>query len=296
MGLLFEGVSAAVTTPFKDGQLDTKHFEEHLIFLKENNIQAFVINGTTGEASTLTADEKRQTIEIAVKVANKEIPVIAGTGSNNTESSILASLEAKELGVDGLLLITPYYNKTTQEGAIAHFTAIADAVEDLPIILYDVPARTGMTLEAETVAELAKHPNIVGLKDATGDLAHLNRMMNLVDENFAFYSGNDDIVLPFYALGGHGLISVVANVVPEEHQKLYELAKTEPTEAKKLNNILFPFSDRIGEDLNPISIKAVVSHLGFGDYEVRLPLVTLEDQIVEELIKSYETLKKGMNN
>lgn len=292
MSLLFEGVSAAVTTPFKDGQLDTKHFEEHLIFLKENNIQAFVINGTTGEASTLTADEKRQTIEIAVKVANKEIPVIAGTGSNNTESSILASLEAKELGVDGLLLITPYYNKTTQDGAVAHFSAIADAVGDLPIIIYDVPARTGMTLEAETVAELSKVSNIIGLKDATGDLIHLTRMMNIVDENFAFYSGNDDSALPFYALGGHGLISVVANAIPKEHQELYELAQTDPKKAQKLNNVLFPFSDLVGTYLNPISIKAVVSHLGFGNYEVRLPLVPLEESIVKSLIVAYENLKK----
>lgn len=295
MNLLFEGVSAAVTTPFKDGQVDFAHFEEHLKFLKDNNIQAFVINGTTAEASTLTEDEKRQTLEIAVKVANKDIPVIAGTGSNNTQTSIEASLEAKELGVDGLLLITPYYNKTTQDGAVAHFCAIADAVSDLPIIIYDVPARTGMTLEAKTVAELSKISNIVGLKDATGDLVHLNRMINMVDEDFAFYSGNDDSALPFYALGGHGLISVVANATPNEHQKLYELAQTDPKEAQKLNNLLFPFSEQIGAYLNPISIKAVVSHLGFGDYEVRLPLVPLDDSIVEELVESYESLKKGMS-
>lgn len=295
MNLLFEGVSAAVTTPFKNGQVDLTHFEEHLNFLKDNNIQAFVINGTTAEASTLTDEEKREILEIAVRVANKEIPVIAGTGSNNTKTSIEASLEAKELGVDGLLLITPYYNKTTQDGAVAHFSAIADAVGDLPIIIYDVPARTGMTLEAETVAELSKISNIVGLKDATGDLVHLNRMINMVDEDFAFYSGNDDSALPFYALGGHGLISVVANAVPNEHQELYELAQTDPKEAQKLNNLLFPFSEQIGAYLNPISIKAVVSHLGFGDYEVRLPLVPLDDSIVEELVESYESLKKGMS-
>lgn len=295
MNLLFEGVSAAVTTPFKDGQVDFAHFEEHLKFLKDNNIQAFVINGTTAEASTLTEDEKKQTLEIAVKVANKDIPVIAGTGSNNTQTSIEASLEAKELGVDGLLLITPYYNKTTQDGAVAHFCAIADAVGDLPIIIYDVPARTGMTLDAQTVAELSKVSNIVGLKDATGDLVHLTRMLNMVDEDFAFYSGNDDSALPFYALGGHGLISVVANATPNEHQKLYELAQTDPKEAQKLNNLLFPFSEQIGAYLNPISIKAVVSHLGFGDYEVRLPLVPLDDSIVEELVESYESLKKGMS-
>ena len=296
MGLLFEGVSAAVTTPFKNGKVDLESFEKHLQFLKENNIQAFIVNGTTGEGSTLTDFEKRQTIETAVKVANKEIPVIAGTGSNDTQGSIDASLEAQELGVDGLLVITPYYNKTTQKGAIAHFTAIADAVVDLPIILYDVPARTGMSLEAETVAVLSKRPNIVGLKDATGDLANLTRMLNLVDEDFAFYGGNDDIALPFYAAGGKGLISVVANVIPSEHQKLYMLAQNDAKEALQLNNRLFPFTDAIGAELNPISIKAVVSHLGFGDYEVRLPLVALEDEVVSDIMRSYEALKEGMNN
>jgi len=295
MSLLFEGVSAAVTTPFKNGKVDLVSFEKHLQFLKENNIQAFIINGTTGEGSTLTDSEKRQTIETAVKVANKEIPVIVGTGSNDTQASIGDSLEAKNLGVDGVLVITPYYNITTQKGAIAHFTAIAEALGDLPIILYDVPARTGMSLEAETVAELSKLPNIVGLKDATGDLANLTRMQSLVDENFAFYGGNDDTALPFYATGGKGLISVVANVVPSEHQKLYELAQNNSKEAIQLNNLLFPFTDAIGAELNPISIKAVVSHLGFGDYELRLPLVGLEDEVITHLIKSYEALKEGMN-
>lgn len=295
MSLLFEGVSAAVTTPFKDGELDLNSLEKHLEFLKANNIQAFIVNGTTGESSTLTDIEKRQTIKTAVKVANKEIPVIAGTGLNDTKSTIDATLEAQELGVDGVLVITPYYNKTTQKGALAHFRAVAEAVDDLPIILYDVPARTGMSLAAETVAELSQHPNIVGLKDATGDLAHLTRMMNLVDENFAFYGGNDDIALPFYALGGKGLISVVANVLPEEHQRLYELSKTDPEQAAELNQRLFPFTDSIGSELNPISIKAIVSHLGFGDYEVRLPLVKLEDDVVSNLIQSYDHLKEGLN-
>lgn len=294
MSLLFEGVSAAVTTPFKGGELDLERLEQHLVFLKENNIQAFVMNGTTGESSTLSPAEKRQTLEVAVKVANGEIPVIAGTGTNNTQESIEASLAAQKVGVDGLLVITPYYNKTTQAGAIAHFTAIADVVE-LPIILYDVPGRTGMSLEAETVAELSQHSNIVALKDATGDLAHLTRMMNLVADDFAFYGGNDDIALPFYATGGQGLISVVANVIPNEQQELYELAQENPTAAMQLNRHLFSFTDEIGADLNPISVKAVVSHLGFGDYEVRLPLVTLDEDRVSELIEAYESLKEGLN-
>lgn len=294
MSLLFEGVSAAVATPFKNGAVDYDSFKDHLIFLKENNIQAFVINGTTGESSTLTPEEKKRTLEIAVEVADGDLPVIAGTGSNSTQESIDTSIEAQELGVDALLVITPYYNKTTQAGAIAHFTAIADAV-DLPIVLYDVPARTGMSLEVDTVAELSKHPNIVALKDATGVLSHLTRMINAVDDDFAFYSGNDDMALAFYALGGHGLISVVANAIPREHQTLYTLAKENPKEAAELNNKLSVFTDEIGANLNPISIKAVISHLGFGDYEVRLPLVTLENDRVQELINVYENTKKGLS-
>ncbi len=293
MTKLFTGASAAVTTPFKDGQLDTESFEKHLHFLKENNLQAFIINGTTAESVTLTSEEKLQTLEIAMKVADGDIPVIAGTGSNDTKAAIESSLAAQELGVDGLLLITPYYNRTTQAGAIAHFTAIADAVE-LPIILYDVPARTGMTLEPETVAELSKHPNIIGLKDATGDLVRLSRMIGLVDADFAFYSGNDDIVLPFYSVGGHGIISVVANVIPNEEQELYELSQTDPKKAAELNNLIFPFVDLISSKLNPLPIKAIVSHLGFGNYEFRMPLVGLDESDVSAFVASYKDLQKGL--
>src|SRR5699024_2340191 len=180
--------------------------------------------------------------------------VIATTGSNNTQASIDSSLEAKKLGVDGLLIITPYYNKTTQKGAIAHFTAIAEALVDLPIIMYDVPARTGMSLEADTVAKLSKIPNIVGLKDATGDLANLTRMQNLVTDDFASHGGNDDIALPFYAAGGKGLIQVVANVIPSEHLVLYELSQTILKVCIIFNNLLFPNNDTFGTELHIISI------------------------------------------
>ena len=293
MKLLFEGVSAAVTTPLKNDEVDYDSLERHLSFLKDNNIQAFIINGTTGESSTLTADEKKESLKVALKVADGDIPVIAGTGTNNTKTTIEESLAAQKLGVDGLLVITPYYNRTTQEGAIKHFTTVADAV-DLPIILYDVPARTGMTITADTVAELSKHSNIVGLKDATGDMANLTRMLTKVQNGFAFYGGNDDIALPFYGAGGHGLISVVANVLPKEHQKLYELAQTNHKKAVTLNNALFPFSDIIGEDLNPLSIKAVTSHLGFGDYELRLPLYPLAIERVKEIVAVFEQVKEGV--
>lgn len=293
MNLLFEGVSAAVTTPFKNGEVDYENLEKHLVYLKKENIQAFIINGTTGEGSTLSQNEKKKTLELAIEIANGEIPVIAGTGTNDTRETITLSQEAETLGADGLLIITPYYNKTTQEGALAHFNAIADAV-NIPLVLYDVPGRTGMTLTAETVAAASKHSNIVGLKDATGDLANLTRMLNLVANDFAFYTGNDDTALSFYATGGHGLISVVGNVFAKEHQELYELSKSKPLEAVQLNNALFPFTDAVGEDLNPLSIKAVTSHIGFGAYEVRLPLVPLSDDRVSELVEVYDRVRKGL--
>lgn len=293
MEKLFTGVSAAVTTPFKENTVDFDAFEKHLEFLKENDLQAFIINGTTAEAVTMSEKEKMKNLEIALKVADGDLPVIAGTGSNSTASSITASIAAQELGVDALLLITPYYNKTTQAGAIAHFTAIADAV-DIPIILYDVPSRTGMTLAAETVAELSKHPNIVALKDATGDFAHLSKMIHLIGDDFAFYSGNDDLALPFYATGGHGLISVTANAIPKEEQELYELAQNNPKKAAELNNLRYPFVEAMGSDLNPLPIKAITSHLGFGDYKFRLPLVPLERENADKLISVYDNFKEGL--
>lgn len=289
---LFTGVGAAVTTPFKDGKVDYESFREHLAFLKENSIQSFIVNGTTGEGSTLTSEEKKQLLTISLEIANGTIPVIAGTGSNNTVEAIKASKEAEELGVDALLLITPYYNKTSQKGLLAHFTTIADAV-DLPIILYDVPGRTGMSIAPETIELLAQHPNIIGLKDATGDLHHLSKMQSLVDDSFAFYSGNDDLALPFFSQGGQGLISVAANVLPEDYQKMFEASSSNPEKAYELHQKIFPIVDALEIDVNPIPIKVLTSYLGFGSYEVRLPLVPLEEVDQIPIVEVFRHLKEG---
>lgn len=289
---LFTGVGAAVTTPFKDGKVDYESFREHLAFLKENSIQSFIVNGTTGEGSTLTSEEKKQLLTISLEIANGTIPVIAGTGSNNTVEAIKASKKAEELGVDALLLITPYYNKTSQKGLLAHFTTIADAV-DLPIILYDVPGRTGMSIAPETIELLAQHPNIIGLKDATGDLHHLSKMQSLVDDSFAFYSGNDDLALPFFSQGGQGLISVAANVLPEDYQKMFEASSSNPEKAYELHQKIFPIVDALEIDVNPIPIKVLTSYLGFGSYEVRLPLVPLEEVDQIPIVEVFRHLKEG---
>lgn len=294
MTRLFTGAAAAVTTPFTNENVDYDSFKSHLTFLKENRIQAFVVNGTTGESSTLTKKEKSTLLSIAIDVADGDIPVIAGTGSNNTADAIAQSKEAEKLGIDALLVITPYYNKTSQKGLLAHFTAIAEAVS-IPIILYDVPARTGMTIAPETLEVLAQqHTNIVGLKDATGDLAHLNRLQYVVDEDFSFYSGNDDLALPFYSLGGHGLISVLANALPKEYQEMYEAAQKYPKKAAEISHRLFPLVDALGVDVNPIPVKVLTSHLGFGDYSMRLPLVPLESAAQDVLTELFDHTRKDV--
>lgn len=291
MTRLFTGAAAAVTTPFKNEEVDYNAFRKHLTFLKNNQIQSFVVNGTTGESSTLTSEEKAKLLKIAVEVADGDISVIAGTGSNNTAQTIAASKEAEALGVDGLLVITPYYNKTSQKGLLAHFNAIADAVS-LPVMLYDVPSRTGMSIEPATLKELAQHPNIVALKDATGDLAHFSRLQAVVDDSFSFYSGNDDLALPYFAQGGHGIISVLANALPEAYQQMYTHALSEPSVALGIHRKLFPLVDTLGMDVNPIPIKALVSHLGYGDYSLRLPLVSLEKEEVSQLTDLLDSIRK----
>ena len=291
MTRLFTGAAVAVTTPFTNDGVDYDSFKSHLTYLKENRIQAFVVNGTTGESSTLTKQEKSTLLSIAIDVSNGDIPVIAGTGSNNTADAVAQSKEAEKLGVDALLVITPYYNKTSQKGLLAHFKAVADAVS-IPVILYDVPARTGMTIASETLEVLAQHPNIVGLKDASGDLTHLNRLQFVVDEDFSFYSGNDDLALPFYSLGGHGLISVLANALPNEYQEMYEAAQKYPKKAAAINHKLFPLVDALGVDVNPIPIKVLTSHLGFGDYSMRLPLVSMESAAQDVLTELFDHIRK----
>lgn len=293
MAHLFKGIGVAVATPFHNNEVDYDSFKRHLEFLLENNIQCLFISGTTGEGSTLSRTERNHLLEIAVETAAGKVPVVAGTGSNATQASIEASRDAKDIGVDGLLLITPYYNKTSQAGLIQHFTAIVDAA-DLPTILYNVPARTGMTIAPETVQTLSRHKNIVGLKDATGDLNYFTQTKLLTDESFAFYSGNDDTALPYLALGGDGVISVAANVLPNEYQTMYEQTLDNLSEARKIHYHLFPILTALGVDVNPIPIKALIAHLGFGNYELRLPLVPLEVNEREILIQQFDSLKAGV--
>ncbi|TDL98084.1 4-hydroxy-tetrahydrodipicolinate synthase [Macrococcus brunensis] len=287
---LFRGTAVAITTPFKEGAVDYETFERHVEFLIDNGMQSIFVNGTTGEGSTLNEEEKLKLVELAVKVSDGRVPIIVGTGSNNTAATIEHSLKVKEAGADAIMLITPYYNKTNQRGLIAHFTAIADAVE-LPVVLYNVPARTNMTIEPETVKILGENKYIVALKDATGDMNYLEQVKELGMEDFALYSGNDDSIIPFYERGGDGVISVVANAVPAEFQAIYETYASDPAEAQRLFDKVSPLIDALGIDVNPMPIKALVTELGYANGEVRLPLVPLEaadSKVIHEAYKAYK--------
>lgn len=290
MSQLFEGSAVAITTPFSHGEVDYDAFERHVNFLVDNDTQAIFVNGTTGEGSTLTEEEKLNLIRLSVKVANGRIPIIANTGTNDTRASLSHSLKAKEAGADAIMLITPYYNKTNQRGLIKHFTVIADEV-GLPVVLYNVPSRTNMTIEPETLVELAKNPHIIALKDATGDMEYLGKCKSLLPSDFSIYSGNDDSIIPFFEHGGNGVISVLANATPKEFQEIYTTFQENPAEANELFNQLLPLIKSLSVDINPMPIKALVNYIGYAEDEVRLPLVELEADAREPIVKTYHEFK-----
>ncbi len=291
---LFEGVGVALTTPFTNNKVNLEALKAHVNFLLENNAQAIIVNGTTAESPTLTTDEKERILKTVIDLVDKRVPVIAGTGTNDTEKSIQSSIQAKALGADAIMLITPYYNKTNQRGLVKHFEAITDAVK-LPVVLYNVPSRTNMTIEPETVEILSQHPYIVALKDATNDFEYLEEVKKRIDTNsFALYSGNDDNVVEYYQRGGQGVISVIANVIPKEFQALYDAQQSGldiQDQFKPIGTLLSALS----VDINPIPIKALTSYLEFGNYELRLPLVSLEDTDTKVLREAYDTFKAGEN-
>ncbi|CDR62482.1 4-hydroxy-tetrahydrodipicolinate synthase [Staphylococcus schweitzeri] len=291
---LFEGVGVALTTPFTNNEVNLEALKAHVNFLLENDTQAIIVNGTTAESPTLTTEEKELILKTVIDLVDKRIPVIAGTGTNDTQKSIQASLQAKALGADAIMLITPYYNKTNQRGLIKHFETIANAVE-LPVVLYNVPSRTNMTIDPETVETLSHHPYIVALKDATNDFEYLEKVKKRINTNsFTLYSGNDDNVVEYYQRGGKGVISVIANVIPKEFQALYDAQQSGldiQDQFKPIGNLLSALS----VDINPIPIKALTSYLGFGDYELRLPLITLEEANTKVLRNAYDKYKAGEN-
>ena len=283
--LVFKGSGVALFTPFSESGIDYQTLEELLKFHLEHKTDALIICGTTGEASTMTEEEHKSVLRFCAEKVGGRLPLIAGTGNNNTEKSIRLSQYAEEVGYDGLLLVTPYYNKTTQKGLKEHYGAIADAV-NIPIIPYNVPSRTGVSISLDTLLYLDKnHGNVVAVKEASGDVAFAARI--LAETNLAVYSGNDDVTLPIMSVGGCGVISVVANIIPEEMHNLcadYEMGNTERAKASFLK--MLRLMDAMFYEVNPIPVKTAMNLLGFNAGKLRLPLCTMEDVNLEKLKKT----------
>ena len=280
---IFTGAATAIVTPMDENGVNYQEFERLIEWQIQNGIDAIVSVGTTGEGSTLTDEEHKQAIKFCVDVVNKRVPVIAGTGSNDTAYAIELSKYAEEVGADALLLVTPYYNKATQKGLIQSFKVVADAV-NIPCILYNVPSRTGCNLLPESVAVLAEHPNIVAIKEACGNISQIAKLASLCGDKIDIYSGNDDQIVPVMSLGGKGVISVLSNIMPNETSqmcKLYMAGKTD--EALKLQLKLLPLIDALFCEVNPIPVKHAVYKMGFCQDYLRLPLTPMESQNAQKL-------------
>ncbi len=286
---VFCGAATAIVTPMKGTEVDYDSFSRLIEFQIEGGISALVVMGTTGESATLSEKEHCDVIEFAVKAVAGRVPVIAGTGSNDTAFGIEISRFACKVGADALLLVTPYYNKATQNGLYVHFTAIADAV-DKPIILYNVPSRTGCNLKPETVARLAEHPRIVGIKEASGDLSQVASIAQLCGDKIDIYSGNDDQILPVLSLGGKGVISVLSNLIPGQTDTMCKKFFEGDVEgARELQLRYLPLIHLLFSEVNPIPVKAATSAMGFGENALRLPLTPMEEKnrmcLLEEMKK-----------
>ena len=270
--VLFEGTATALITPFKKDGIDFKAFEKLLDFQYVNGISAVVVLGTTGEPATLTAEEKEAIITLAVRKLKGKIPVIVGVGANNTAQAIKNAREAERLGADGLLVVTPYYNKCTQDGLVKHYTAIANSTK-LPIIAYNVPSRTGVNMLPETFAKLAEIDNIVGIKEASGNMAQIAKVASLVKGKAAVYSGDDGLTIPIMSIGGKGVISVASNVLPAFVSTMTRMwLDGETTIAQDMQLSLLPLVDALFEEVNPIPVKKACEILGLAKSVVRPPL------------------------
>lgn len=292
--IIFKGAGVALITPMKaDGSVDYKTLERLIEFQIKNGTDAIISCGTTGESATLSAKEKREVIEFTIKQVDGRIPVIAGTGSNNTESALKSSLEAEELGADGLLIVTPYYNKTSQIGLIKHYIKIAEKVST-PIILYNVPSRTGLNIKPETCLELSKHPNICAIKEASGDISAVAKIASLCKDNLNIYSGNDDQIVPVLSLGGIGVISVFSNICPSEcHKLVKEYLEGNVFESKTMQLKYLNLINAMFCDVNPIPVKEAMNLMGYHAGNCRMPLDKLSEEkqnYLEHIMKTYSLI------
>jgi 4-hydroxy-tetrahydrodipicolinate synthase len=282
---MFHGSMVAIITPFKKGRVDEKAFSQLIEFQINNGTDAIVPCGTTGESATLSHEEHKRVIELCVEIVAKRVPVIAGTGSNSTEEAIMLTRHAQKAGVSAALLISPYYNKPTQEGLYRHFKEIADQV-DLPLVLYNIPGRTGVNLLPATLARLCKQKNIVAVKESSGSLQQIAEVAYRCGRDLDILSGDDALTLPIMAIGGKGAISVTANLVPQEvSQMVHAMAKGKLEEARALHQRLFPLTEALFLETNPIPVKTALSLMGRCSPEMRLPLCPLSSENLAMLKK-----------
>lgn len=281
--VIFKGCATALVTPFTNDGINFEELRKLIEFQILEGIDGLVICGTTGESSTMSLAEKKSVIDFSVKVANGRVPIIAGTGGNNTSDAVAMSKYAESVGADGLLLVTPYYNKTTQKGLIAHFSKIAERV-NIPIILYNVPSRTGLNIEPETCLELSKIPNVVAIKEASGNISQVAKIANLCNDELTIYSGNDDQILPILSLGGLGVISVLSNVYPKfVHEMVMDYLTGNWQKATASQIYSLPLINALFSEVNPIPIKYALNKIGFNCGIPRLPLIELSDKNKERI-------------
>ncbi len=291
---IFRGAGVAIITPYTEDGINFDELGRIIDDQIENHTDAIIITGTTGESATMSDEEHRAAIKFAVDHVKGRIPVIAGTGSNETSYAVELSKYAESVGADALLVVTPYYNKCTQKGLIAHYTAIADAV-NIPIILYDVPSRTGVAIATSTYVELAKHPNIVAVKEANGDLSKILRLRAAVGDELVIYSGNDDQIVPILSLGGQGVISVLSNVAPQQtHDMCQAFFDGDTKKAEKLQVEYADLIDALFCEVNPIPVKVAMRKLGYNAGPLRMPLSEMEPQHekqLEDALRNHGLLK-----
>lgn len=290
---LFIGCGTALVTPFTKENIDFDTFKKLIDFQLQQGVDALIVLGTTGESSTMSLEEKKQVAKFVIDNVHKQVPVIVGAGGNNTKSVIEFSKYAENVGADGLLLVTPYYNKTTQNGLIMHYTEIAKNTS-LPIILYNVPSRTGLNIEPKTCLELSKIPNIIAIKEASGNISQIAKISSLCGDNLHIYSGNDDQTLPILSLGGIGVISVLSNIAPKfVHNMVFDYLSGNYTLAKDSQIKAIFLIDSLFCETNPIPIKSALSMIGYDSMRVRLPLVPMsieKQQILEKEMKKFNLI------
>ncbi len=289
---MFKGSGVAIITPFtKNNKINYTKFAELIEYQIKNQTDAIVVCGTTGEASTLSENEKKELINFTVEVVKKRIPVIAGTGGNNTSNVVTLSKYAQKVGADGLLIVTPYYNKCTQNGLYLHYKEISDNV-NIPIILYNVPSRTGVNIETETLVKLSNLPNIIGIKEASSNISQIMDIFSRIDKKFLVYSGNDDQILPILSLGGQGVISVLANIYPKEtHDICYEFFNGNIDVSRQLQFKYLDLIKSLFKEVNPIPIKEALNYLGYDVGKCRLPLCDMSTKNKDLLINNILKIK-----